>query len=260
MVQGQSTSTCVLSGELSIGRLPPLLGVLGGMGPAATLDFLAKLQGLANASCDQDHCPVVTFSAAGTPDRTAAILGMGESPLPAMQEALRALERAGASHVAIPCNTAHYWFDALQAGTVLRLIHIVEAAKDELSARFGMVGTVGLIATTGALRSGVYHQRLEADGQRVLTPPDQAAVMGVIEAIKAGRMAEALPVLTQHLRALREAGAEAIILGCTELPLCLPHISTELQALIVDATEALARASLQALARSDARLDEAVCA
>lgn len=260
MVQAQSTSTCVLSGELSIGRLPPLLGVLGGMGPAATLDFLAKLQGLANASCDQDHCPVVTFSASGTPDRTAAILGMGESPLPAMQEALRALERAGASHVAIPCNTAHYWFDALQAGTVLRLIHIVEAAKDELSARFGMVGTVGLIATTGALQSGVYHQRLEADGQQVLTPPDQAPVMGVIEAIKAGRMAEALPVLTQQVRALREAGAEAIILGCTELPLCLPHISTELQALIVDATEALARASLRALARSDARLDEAVCA
>lgn len=67
----------------------PLLGVLGGMGPAATLDFLAKLQGLANASCDQDHCPVVTFSASETPDRTAAILGTGESPLPAMQDALK---------------------------------------------------------------------------------------------------------------------------------------------------------------------------
>lgn len=228
----------------------PLLGVLGGMGPAATLDFLAKIQGLANASCDQDHCPVVTFSASGTPDRTAAILGTGESPLPAMQDALKALERAGASHVAIPCNTAHYWFDALQAGTELRLIHIVEATMEELALRFGAIVTVGLIATTGAVRSGVYHQRLEGDGRQVLTPPDQSAVMGVIEMIKAGRMVEALPVLTQQVRALQEAGAEAVILGCTELPLCLPHLPSDLQALTVDATDALARASLRALSAS----------
>lgn len=228
----------------------PLLGVLGGMGPAATLDFLAKLQGLANASCDQDHCPVVTFSASETPDRTAAILGTGESPLPAMQDALRALERAGASHVAIPCNTAHYWFDALQANTGLRLIHIVEATMEEMALRFGAVGNVGLIATTGAVRSGVYHQRLEGAGRRVLTPPDQSAVMGVIEMIKAGRMVEALPVLTQQVRALQEAGAEAVILGCTELPLCLPHLPSDLQALTVDATDALARASLRALSAS----------
>lgn len=228
----------------------PLLGVLGGMGPAATLDFLAKLQGLANASCDQDHCPVVTFSASETPDRTAAILGTGESPLPAMQDALKALERAGASHVAIPCNTAHYWFDALQASTGLRLIHIVEATMEEMALRFGAVGNVGLIATTGAVRSGVYHQRLEGAGRRVLTPLDQSAVMGVIEMIKAGRMVEALPVLTQQVRALQEAGAEAVILGCTELPLCLPHLPSDLQALTVDATDALARASLRALSAS----------
>ncbi|MGH7019416.1 MAG: aspartate/glutamate racemase family protein [Brevundimonas sp.] len=235
-----------------------MLGVLGGMGPAATLDFLAKLQDLTNASCDQEHCPVVTFSASGTPDRTAAILGRGESPLPAMQSALKVLERAGVSHVAIPCNTAHYWFDDLQAGTELRLIHIVEAAMQELALRFGTVATVGLIATTGAVQSGVYHQRLEGDGRRVLTPPDQSAVMGVIETIKAGRMAEALPVLVHQVRTLREAGAEAIVLGCTELPLCLPHLPVELQPLIVDATEALARASLRALAESDAAFSEAV--
>lgn len=228
----------------------PLLGVLGGMGPAATLDFLAKLQGLANASCDQDHCPVVTFSASETPDRTAAILGTGESPLPAMQDALKALELAGASHVAIPCNTAHYWFDALQASTGVRLSHIVEATMEEMALRFGAVGNVGLIATTGAVRSGVYHQRLEGAGRRVLTPPDQSAVMGVIEMIKAGRMVEALPVLTQQVRALQEAGAEAVILGCTELPLCLPHLPSDLQALTVDATDALARASLRALSAS----------
>lgn len=177
-------------------------------------------------------------------------MGQGESPLPAMQSALQALERAGVSHVAIPCNTAHYWFDDLQAGTTLRLIHIVEAAMHELTLRFGAVGNVGLIATTGAVRSGVYHERLESDGRRVLTPPDQDAVMDVIEMIKAGRMADALPVLMQQVRALQEAGAEAVILGCTELPLCLPHLPLDLQALTVDATDALARASLQALAAS----------
>ncbi|MFK0300589.1 aspartate/glutamate racemase family protein [Brevundimonas sp. NPDC090276] len=236
----------------------PLLGVLGGMGPAATLDFLAKLQDLSNALRDQDHRPVVTFSASATPDRTAAILGRGESPLPAMQAALMALERAGVSHVAIPCNTAHYWFDDLQAGTGVRLIHIVEATMQDLDLRFDAVATVGLIATTGVVRSGIYHQRLEVSGRRVLTPPDQAAVMGVIDTIKSGRMAEALPRLAQQVRDLRDAGAEAVILGCTELPLCLSHLPAALQALCVDATEALARASLQALAESDAAFAEGV--
>lgn len=199
---------------------------------------------------------MVTFSASGTPDRTAAILGLGESPLPAMQAALRALEQAGASHVAIPCNTAHYWFDDLQAGTTVQLIHIVDATMEALSER-AAVATVGLIATTGAVQSKVYHQRLERSGRRVLTPPDQSAVMGVIEMIKAGRRAEATPRLEQLVRALREAGADAVVLGCTELPLCLPFMPVGLRNLIVDATEALARACLGALAASDAAFDAA---
>lgn len=230
----------------------PLLGVLGGMGPAATLDFLAKLQGLANASRDQDHCPVVTFSASATPDRTAAIIGLGESPLPAMRSAMQALERAGVSHVAMPCNTAHHWFDALQAETGLTLIHIVEATMQEMVDRFGVIQRVGLIATTGAVQSGVYHRRLEDAGFSVLTPPDQAAAMGVVDMIKAGRTAAAAPVLIQQVRALQAAGAEAVILGCTELPLCLPHMPREVQSVVIDATEALARASLRALAGAQA--------
>ena len=228
------------------------------MGPAATLDFLAKLQSLANASCDQDHCPVVTFSASATPDRTAAILGRGRSPLPAMQKALKALERAGASHVAIPCNTAHHWFDDLQAGTGVRLIHIVDAVMEELTARFGAITRVGLIATTGAVQSGVYHKRLEDCRRRVLTPPDQAAVMGVVETIKAGRIAQAAPLLTQQCLALRAAGAEAVILGCTELPLCLPYTPDDVRTLVLDATEALARSSLRVSSETCAGPDRGV--
>ena len=233
----------------------PLLGVLGGMGPAATLDFLAKLQILAGASRDQDHCPVVTFSASDTPDRTAAILGRGASPLPAMQGALRALERAGVSHVAIPCNTAHYWFDALQVGTTIRMIHIVEATLEALDRRFAPAATVGLIASTGALQAGVY-QRLEAGGRRVLKPSDQAAVMTLIEMIKAGGAVQAAPALARQIRRLNRAGAEAIILGCTELPLCLPHMTADHRALIVDATEALACTSLRAISAAGAEVDE----
>lgn len=244
--------------SVSVGR--PLLGVLGGMGPAATLDFLAKVQELAKASRDQDHCPVVTFSASDTPDRTAAILGQGESPLPAMQGALKSLERAGVSHVVIPCNTAHYWFDALQAGTEARMIHIVEATIEAMEHRLGAVTSVGLLATTGTIESGVYHKYLEGEKWRVLTPPDQAAVMGMIARIKAGQLAQAASLLAQQVRALSEAGAEAVILGCTELPLCLPYLPDELQGLCIDATQALAQASVRALAQAKAAFAEAVVA
>src|SRR5688572_33509583 len=95
--------------------MSPLLGVLGGMGPLATVDFLAKLIEETGAERDEDHVPVVVYSVPQIPSRPAAILHGGASPLPAMLEGVRTLERAGATAIAIACNTAHYWHDALAA-------------------------------------------------------------------------------------------------------------------------------------------------
>ncbi|EJL25238.1 aspartate racemase [Caulobacter sp. AP07] len=231
-----------------------LIGVLGGMGPAATLDFLGKLQANTPADVDQDHWPVLTFSASQVPDRTAAILGHGESPLPAMREGLAMLARAGASCAAIPCNTAHHWFDELQASTDLTLVHIVDAVASELKAR-RLPGSVGLLATTGTVQARIYQRRLDAHGIATRTARDQAAVMRAIEDIKAGRLDRALPAVIGQVRELLDAGCDAVVLGCTELPLLAPDFPPALRAVSIDTTDALARACLRtidAIARGQA--------
>ncbi len=95
-------------------RQEKIIGILGGMGPAATLALYERIIALTPAQCDQDHLRVIIDSNPKIPDRTAAILGNGESPLPAMAESAKTLERAGADFIVIPCNTAHYWLDELQ--------------------------------------------------------------------------------------------------------------------------------------------------
>ncbi|WP_309139629.1 amino acid racemase [Siccirubricoccus sp. G192] len=115
------------------------LGVLGGMGPLASAQFMARLTLLTPAERDQDHIPALLWSDPRVPDRTAARLGGGEDPLPALLRGLRGLEAAGCGAIAIPCNTAHGWFDALQAATGLPILHIVDAAAAEL-ARLGVPG------------------------------------------------------------------------------------------------------------------------
>src|SRR4051812_8597528 len=109
-----------------------MLGVLGGIGPMATVDFMSKVVQNTPAARDQDHIPMVVCSAVDIPDRTAAILGEGADPFPAMRDALRRLEAVGARCIAIPCNTAHHWHAALQAETSARILHIVDVVAGTL--------------------------------------------------------------------------------------------------------------------------------
>ena len=108
----------------------PKLGVLGGMGPLATVDFLAKLIAVTPAEFDQDHIPTIIYSAPYIPDRTANIRGHGPSPLPYMLSGLGFLEQSGVSCIAIPCNTAHFWYDQLSASASVPTFHIADAACD----------------------------------------------------------------------------------------------------------------------------------
>src|SRR5690606_28553292 len=102
----------------------PLLGVLGGMGPLATVDFLSKLIEETAAGRDDDHVPVVVYSVPQIPSRPAAIVSGGPSPLPAMLDGVRTLKGAGATVLAIACNTAHYWYDDLAAAAGIPIVHI----------------------------------------------------------------------------------------------------------------------------------------
>jgi aspartate racemase len=223
-----------------------MLGVLGGMGPLAGATFMARLTLLTPAARDQEHIPAVLWSDPRVPDRTAARLAGGEDPLPWLLRGIRGLEAAGCGAIAIPCNTAHGWFDAMQAATPLPILHIVEAAADELG-RLGLAaGPIGLLATKGTLAMRLYQDRLEGRGYRCLVPPEaemDEAVMPAIERVKANRVAEAYAPLAEAAMRLVERGARGVVLGCTEIPLGIAA-GPALPFPVADTIDALARAAL----------------
>jgi len=232
-----------------------MLGVLGGMGPMATVDFMGKVIRNTPASCDQDHIEMVVCSATGVPDRTAAILDHGHDPFPAMLDALRRLERSGATCIAIPCNTAHYWHGALQAETAVPILHIVDAAADTLAQRGIEGATVGLLATDGTVHAGVYQRQLAERGYSCVTPEAeaQADIMRAIRLVKAGNIAEAVAILGREAAALVDRGCAQIAMACTEIPVALSDVETDLRAYLLDPTDALARACVEACLASTKR-------
>jgi len=219
-----------------------ILGVLGGMGPLATVDFLQKLIEETPARRDQDHLPVITYSVPQIPERPPAITGNGESPLPHMLAGVRALQRAGASAIAIACNTAYYWHEALQAQGGLPILHIADAACAALVPHSGQ--RIGLIATDGTIAAGFYQSRLQARGVQCLlcgAEDHQNLIVPAIEHVKRNELAQAHALATAAARHLLEQGAQAVILGCTEIPLAIEHQASDVTRHCVDATRALAR-------------------
>jgi aspartate racemase len=223
-----------------------VLGVLGGMGPMATVDFLRKLVEATPAARDQDHLGVMVAQAPGIPDRTQAILGLGPDPLPALTVALRRLEAAGATRIAIACNTAHHWHGALQALTGVPILHIVDAVAGALAMKGIAGGPIGLLATDGTMRAGIYPQRLAAHGFTCRAPEDQAAVMRAIRLVKAGDVGAARGLLQAQAEALVASGCRQVVLACTEIPVALAGRVAALRPMLLDATEALARACVAA--------------
>lgn len=223
-----------------------MLGVLGGMGPMATVDFMAKVVRNTPAACDQDHIPMVVCSASDIPDRNAALRGEGADPLPAMRDALRRLEAAGATCIAIPCNTAHMWHCALQYATPVLILHIVDAVTFELTARKG--DCIGVMGTTSTIEGRLYQERLSYKGLSCRAPDaaGQEEVMRAIRLVKAGQLAEATQILQAQAEALVAAGCSQVVMACTEIPVALASVEGTLRTKLVDATEALARACVRA--------------
>lgn len=223
-----------------------MLGILGGMGPMATVDFMRKLVDATSAVRDQDHPAALVLQACEIPDRTQAILESGPDPLPAMAAGLRRLEAAGATRIAIPCNTAHHWHGALQARTALPILHIVEAVADALSAKGHRGGPIGLLATSGTLKAGIYPERLARFGFTCHAPEDQDAVMRAIRLVKAGAVAEGGTLLRAQAKGLIAAGCGQVVLACTEIPFALAASGEGFGDDCLDATQALAEACVLA--------------
>ena len=225
-----------------------LLGVLGGMGPMATADFFRKLIEETPAHCDEDHVPVIIYSVPQMPNRTRAIMGTAESPVPQMLAGLRALRTEGAAFVAIPCNTAHFWYNELCREGGLPIIHIVDAVTDELSHHDGTDQPLGLLATEATLSARIYHDRLSERGIKVIVNSQEERdefVNAGIELVKRGRFREAGVAVQEAIVRLRERGAQKLVLGCTELPVAIEAGAASSLPICIDATRALARACVK---------------
>lgn len=219
------------------------LGVIGGLGPMASAYFLELLVRMTEASRDQDHLDVILFSRPSVPDRTAAILGKGESPVPLMAQAARELEKLGACCIAVPCITSHYFFGELEKAVSIPFLHLVRETAAHL--KENGVKKAGILATSGTVSTGLFQRELEALGIAWAVPPaaEQEKVMHLIyDNVKAGKPAE-LPLFDQVSAGLRREGAECMILGCTELSLI--KRDNALGAGYLDALDVLAKASVE---------------
>ncbi|HVJ52958.1 MAG TPA: amino acid racemase [Aliidongia sp.] len=223
--------------------MPRLLGVLGGMGPLATVDFLQKLIEVTPAKVDQDHVPVIVYGVPQIPPRVPAIMGGGESPLPALLAGVETLRRAGAEAIAMPCNTAHFWYEAMQWEAGIPILHIVDACRDELPKGNA---PVGLLGTEAALAARIYQDRLAEQGlEFLINAPERRAewVVPAIALVKQGRLEGAGRLAERAVAELVGQGAERVILACTELPPALAAIKSPYLVNTIDPTLALAKAS-----------------
>jgi aspartate racemase len=224
-----------------------VIGVLGGMGPLATADFFQKLIQATPATFDQDHLKVLIFSNPQIPDRTAAIRGEGPSPLPALIASAEALVRAGADFLTMPCVTAHAFFDGLQQAVRIPILHLIGETVAWLRREQPSVRRLGLLATTGTLQSHLFETECKPHGLIIVTPEpaiQTAQVMGAIYAVKHGGALEAPRGLIRDAAAhLQRLGVEAVVAGCTEIPLLLRD--GDLSISVIDPTMILAEAAVR---------------
>lgn len=226
----------------------PALGVIGGMGPLATADFLYKLAQATPAGCDQEHVPVILYGDCTTPDRTAAVLGKGPSPLPSLLAGIEFLNAARVHVIAIPCNSAHSWHKDMAQASLAPVLHIAEASVQQVRRNNPRTRKVGILSTEGTHRMGIYVQALEKAGYEAISATDAEFAQFVSPAIadiKGGRMAEAESKLHIAADRLLARGAEQIILGCTEIPLGMETRLRDNPSTMVDSTQSLVSAVLE---------------
>jgi len=216
------------------------IGVVGGMGPMATVEFFRRLVAKTDAASDQEHVHILIDNDPSVPDRTGALLRGEENPVPALQRMARRLEAAGAELLAMPCNTAHAFIEEIRVAVSIPVLDMIEETAAAVDG-----GPVGLLATDGTIETGLYQRALATRRIDTVSPgaTDQATVMEIIRAVKAGEDLDRLtgriaPVIDR----LAAAGAKAAVAACTELSLLA---GKRLEIRWIDALDVLVRAALR---------------
>lgn len=228
------------------------IGMIGGLGPAATVDLYDKIVKATPAKVDQAHIKLVVEQNPQIPDRTAALLEGGEDPTLALYNCAERLERDGCDVIIVPCNTAHAFVPYLERYLKTPFVNMQQTALDEIKAKLGDAARVGLLATSGTIRTGIYGDKAKAMGLPIFVPDEthQARVMAAIYGPQGAKAGFTDGVCREDLLSAAEYlvktyDCNCLILGCTELPLILDESDAfdvaGKSVVVVDPTAALAR-------------------
>lgn len=229
-----------------------ILGVMGGMGPMATVDFLRKVVANTEAASDRDHIHTLTESRCTIPDRTDYITGSGENPLDELVDTALKLQEMGAEVIVMPCNTAHYFYEEIKRNLKVKFINMVEeTAKAILGEE-----RVGLLATMGTYHAKIYEKAFKKYDIPVVQPPEEIKEItsNLIYSVKGGRYKpeEHREDVEEILAWFRNEKIDTVILGCSELPLVFNGSFND-DISLVDPTEILALAAIRTMGRKGRR-------
>ncbi|MBI4133228.1 aspartate/glutamate racemase family protein [Candidatus Uhrbacteria bacterium] len=223
----------------------PRIGILGGMGPMAGVALQKLIINLTPAERDQDHRDVICFTHASIPDRATSLEeDGGRAYLSAFRESFRALERAGADVIGIPCNTAHARFKEFARTTDVPLVNIITETIESMALAVPRGSAVGILGTTSLINLNVYPNHDAEKRFSWMTPNDRAQqnIARMILDVKAGKTVDARE-LDEHIKLLASAGAAGVIIGCTELSLLYDAIAAP-PVPVVDSLQSLCGALL----------------
>ncbi|NJE25250.1 amino acid racemase [Thermococcus sp. MV5] len=220
-----------------------VIGILGGMGPLATVELFRRIVLKTPAKKDQDHPRIIIYNNSKIPDRTAYILGKGENPLPELIESAKKLEAWGADFIIMPCNTAHYFAEEIQKAVNIPFINMIEETAEYIK-NLGLK-KVGILATDGTIKGMVYHQALLSRGIKIAVPneKDQKSLMDAIyDGIKAGNIEWGRREMLKVAKKL-EKRSDGLIAGCTEVSVALRQEDFEIP--LIDPMDVIAEKAVK---------------
>lgn len=221
------------------------LGIIGGMGPGATVDFFCKVVDLTMAERDQEHIRIYIDNHPQIPDRIAAMLNGTGDPLPALMQSLAKLEACGADVIAMPCVSAHFFMPKLAKEAKAQTLDMLDLTVQACSKNFPGK-RAGLLASTGTAKSRIVSDKLEQAGIEVILPKqaEQEELARIILQIKAEQTAQTLPNFEVIANEMAVRGTDYFVLACTEIPIIAAHAHLPRPAIC--ATTVLARAAVLA--------------
>ena len=227
-----------------------IIGILGGMGPEATIDLFSKIIKGTKVKKDQDHLRILIDNNPKVPDRTLAIQKKGPSPLPQLIRSAKILENAGADFILIPCVTAHYYYKPLRKKLKIPILNLLELTVRYIKSRVKGISKVGLLATTGTIQAGLFQTSFSDTDLQLILPTPEVQKKWIMEAIYGRSGIKAIGpsenskrlILNASKKLIRQ-GAQAIVAGCTEVPLVLKE--KDLSVPFIDPISILAKAAIE---------------